>query len=67
VPDSLELFVVHDFFDRQSSSHGLHHAVLTGGNTLTFTAAVGASVELLAVSATVWGLIGSGGAALSTV
>ncbi len=38
-----------------------------GGNTLTFTAAVGATAELLAVSATVWGFIGLGGAALSTV
>jgi hypothetical protein len=38
-----------------------------GGNTLTFTAAIGAAVELLAVSATVWGYIGLGGAALSTV
>jgi hypothetical protein len=38
-----------------------------GGNTLTFTNVVGASAELLAVSATVWGFIGLGGAVLSTV
>jgi len=37
-----------------------------GGDTLTFTAAIGAAVELLAVSATVWGFIGLGGAVLST-
>jgi hypothetical protein len=35
VSDSLKLFVVHDFFDRLSGSHSLHHAVLTGGDALT--------------------------------
>jgi hypothetical protein len=35
VPDSLELFVVHDFFDRLSGPHGLHHPVLTSSNALT--------------------------------
>ena len=38
-----------------------------GGNTLTFTAAIGASAELYAYSATVWSFIGLGGAVLSTV
>ena len=40
---------------------------LVGGNTLTFTNAIGHSVQLLAVSATVWGVISIAGAALSTV
>lgn len=40
---------------------------LVGGNTLTFTNAIGHTVQLLAVSATVWGVISIAGAALSTV
>ena len=40
---------------------------LVGGNTLTFTNAVGHSVQLLAVSATVWALLATAGAAQSNV
>ncbi len=35
---------------------------LVGGNTLTFTNAIGHSVQLLAVSATVWALLATAGA-----
>ncbi len=40
---------------------------LVGGNTLTFTNAIGHSVQLLAVSATVWALLATAGAAQSNV
>lgn len=48
-------------------AHVLTVTGLAGGNTLTFTAAIGAPVELLAVSATAWGLISAGGAVQSNV
>jgi hypothetical protein len=40
---------------------------LAGGNTLTFDNEVGAAATLFAVSATVWGIIGLGGAVQSQV
>jgi hypothetical protein len=54
-----------------TNGHATAHVVtvtgLAGGNTLTFTNVVGASVLLLAVSATVWGAIGLGGAVQTQV
>lgn len=50
-----------------AAAHVVTVTGLAGGNTLTFTAAIGASCELIAHSATVWGLLGNAGAALSTV
>jgi hypothetical protein len=50
-----------------AQAHVVTVSGLAGGNTLTFTAAVGAAATLYAVSATVWGIIGLGGAVLSTV
>ena len=48
-------------------AHVLTVTGLVGGNTLTFTNAIGHSVQLLAVSATVWGIISIAGAAQSNV
>jgi hypothetical protein len=50
-----------------AQAHVLTVSGLAGGNTLTFTNVVGAAATLYAVSATVWGIIGLGGAVLSTV
>ena len=48
-------------------AHVLTVTGLVGGNTLTFTNAIGHSVQLLAVSATVWALLATAGAAQSNV
>lgn len=48
-------------------AHVLTVTGLVGGNTLTFTNAIGHTVQLLAVSATVWGVISIAGAAQSNV
>lgn len=48
-------------------AHVLTVTGLVGGNTLTFTNAIGHTVQLLAVSATVWGIISIAGAAQSNV
>jgi hypothetical protein len=50
-----------------AQAHVLTVTGLAGGNTLTFTNVVGASVILQAVSATVWGALGLGGAVQSQV
>lgn len=50
-----------------AQAHVLTVTGLAGGNTLTFTAAIGAPVVLLAISATVWGLLSAGGAVQSNV
>ena len=48
-------------------AHVLTVTGLVGGNTLTFTNAIGHTVQLLAGSATVWGIISIAGAAQSNV
>ena len=48
-------------------AHVLTVTGLVGGNTLTFTNAIGHTVQLLAVSATVWGIVSIAGAAQSNV
>jgi hypothetical protein len=50
-----------------ATAHVVTVAGLAGGNTLTFTNVVGAAATLYAVSATVWGIIGLGGAVQSQV
>jgi hypothetical protein len=48
-------------------AHVITVAGLAGGNTLTMTNVIGAAATLYAVSATVWGIIGLGGAVQSQV